>query len=152
MKRLHVHVSVKDLDQSIQFYSGLFATAPSVHKDDYAKWLLDDPRVNFAISTRTDAVGVNHLGIQAETAEELAEIERRAAVAGLNAEPETGANCCYARSDKHWLEDPQGVVWEAFHTLGDIPIYGGERAASEACCVAKPETNAAACSAGSGCC
>ena len=152
MKRLHVHVSVKDLDQSISFYSGLFATAPSVRKTDYAKWLLDDPRVNFAISTRADTVGVNHLGIQAETAEELAEIERRAAVAGLNAEPETGANCCYARSDKHWLEDPQGVVWEAFHSLGDIPVYGGERAASEACCVAKPETKAAACSAGSGCC
>lgn len=152
MKRLHVHVSVKDLDQSISFYSGLFATAPSVRKTDYAKWLLDDPRVNFAISTRADTVGVNHLGIQAETAEELADIERRAAVAGLNAEPETGANCCYARSDKHWLEDPQGVVWEAFHTLGDIPVYGGERAASEACCVAKPETKAAACSAGSGCC
>lgn len=152
MKRLHVHVSVKDLDQSIQFYSGLFATSPSVRKNDYAKWMLEDPRVNFAISTRADAVGVNHLGIQAETAEELAEIERRAVVAGLNAEPEPGANCCYARSDKHWLEDPQGVVWEAFHSLGDIPVYGGERAAGEACCVAKPESTATACSSGSGCC
>lgn len=143
MKRLHVHVSVNDLAESIRFYSGLFATAPTVEKSDYAKWLLDDPRVNFAISTRAQATGVNHLGIQAEDAEELAEIEQRACVAGIASQPEAGANCCYARSDKHWLEDPQGIVWEAFHTMGDIPVYGANRMAGTdkaACCAPAPST------------
>lgn len=159
MKRLHVHVSVKDLPESIRFYSGLFAVAPTVEKHDYAKWMLDDPRVNFAISTRAEAAGVNHLGIQAENAQELAEIEQRARIAGIASEPEAGANCCYARSDKHWLEDPQGVVWEAFHTMGDIPVYGAGRlneTSEEACCApARPSTSEHAqtsCGAGSGCC
>ncbi|MBN8225198.1 MAG: glyoxalase/bleomycin resistance/dioxygenase family protein [Xanthomonadales bacterium] len=161
MKRLHVHVSVNNLPESIRFYSGLFATQPSVEKQDYAKWMLEDPRVNFAISTRANAVGVNHLGIQVESAEELAEIEGRALAAGLGSEPEQGANCCYARSDKHWLEDPQGIVWEAFHTMGDIPVYGGSRdgkdtqAQAQACCApTRPsEPPAASCgSASSGCC
>lgn len=145
MKRLHVHVSVNDLAESIRFYSGLFATAPTVEKKDYAKWMLDDPRVNFAISTRAQATGVNHLGIQAEDAEELAEIERRARVAGISSQPEVDANCCYARSDKHWLEDPQGIVWEAFHTMGDIPVYGANRMAEReksACCAPSPPTTA----------
>ncbi|TKR29617.1 glyoxalase/bleomycin resistance/dioxygenase family protein [Luteimonas gilva] len=158
MKRLHVHVSVKDLSESIRFYSGLFAAPPTVEKHDYAKWMLDDPRVNFAISTHAEAAGVNHLGIQTETADELAELEARADAAGLASEPEVGANCCYARSDKHWLEDPQGVVWEAFHTMGDIPVYGmgrnGQATHAEACCApAKPEAvRASSCSAASGCC
>ncbi|TWT22659.1 glyoxalase/bleomycin resistance/dioxygenase family protein [Luteimonas marina] len=159
MKRLHVHVSVRNLPESIRFYSGLFAAPPSVEKDDYAKWMLEDPRVNFAISTRADAVGVNHLGIQVESADELSEIEERARIAGLSSEPEAGANCCYARSDKHWLEDPQGVVWEAFHTMGDIPVHGRGRSgdvSDEACCApARPTGNAKAASCGSaasGCC
>lgn len=134
MKRMHIHVSVKDIDDSIRFYSGLFASEPTILKDDYAKWMLDDPRVNFAISTRAQSVGINHLGIQAETADELAEIEQRAKRANLHAEPETSANCCYAQSNKHWLEDPQGVVWEAFHSLGEIPVYGGARDNEQACC------------------
>ncbi|MEO8461558.1 MAG: ArsI/CadI family heavy metal resistance metalloenzyme [Dokdonella sp.] len=134
MKRMHIHVSVKDIDDSIRFYSGLFASEPTVRKDDYAKWLLDDPRVNFAISTRAQSVGINHLGIQAENAEELAEIEQRAALANLRAEPETSANCCYAQSNKHWLEDPQGIVWEAFHSFGEIPVYGSARNDEQACC------------------
>lgn len=139
MKRFHVHVSVHDLAESIRFYSSLFASSPGVEKADYAKWVLDDPRVNFAISTRGAALGVNHLGIQAESAEELAEIEQRARSADLNGEPERSASCCYARSDKHWLEDPQGLVWEAFHTTGDIPVYGADRdgkAADPATCCA----------------
>lgn len=157
MKRLHVHVSVKDLSESIRFYTGLFASKPSVEKDDYAKWMLDDPRVNFAISTHAQVVGVNHLGIQAENAEELTEIEARAASAGLASQPEAGANCCYARSDKHWLEDPQGVVWEAFHTMGDIPVYGGGRDGKvdieQACCApAAPANSAQAACGSSGCC
>jgi hypothetical protein len=156
MKRMHVHVSEKDLDESIGFYSGLFATSPTVRKDDYAKWMLEDPVVNFAISTRGGVVGVNHLGIQAESDVELAEIERRAASAGLGAQPEAGANCCYARSDKHWLEDPQGIVWEAFHTMEEIPVYGTGRddvTEDSACCVpAGQATQAAACGADSHCC
>lgn len=157
MKRLHIHVSVKDLSESIRFYSGLFAAAPSVRKDDYAKWMVEDPRVNFAISTRGGDFGVDHLGIQAEDAEELAEIENRAAAAGLGGQPEPGADCCYAHSDKHWLEDPQGVVWEAFHTTGGIAVYGSGRAGKEetagACCAptAVPAVSAA-CAADSGCC
>jgi catechol 2,3-dioxygenase-like lactoylglutathione lyase family enzyme len=156
MKRLHVHVSVANLADSVRFYRGLFASEPTVLKDDYAKWMLDDPRVNFAISTRGDAVGLNHLGIQAESADELAEIEQRALSAGLLVEPEAGANCCYAQSDKQWLADPQGIVWEAFHTVGEIPVYGGQRASGEACCApaTKPRIplGQAACAPGSGCC
>ena len=156
MKRMHIHVSVKDLGESVRFYRGLFAVEPTVLKDDYAKWMLDDPRVNFAISTRSDVVGINHLGIQTESDEELAEIEQRASVADLVAIPEMGANCCYAQSDKHWLIDPQGVVWEAFHTQGEIPVYGGNRQHADACCAPVAKTKIklgeAACNAGSGCC
>lgn len=156
MKRLHVHVSVQDLDASVRFYRGLFAAEPTVLQTDYAKWMLDDPLVNFAISTRQAATGLNHLGIQVESAAELAEIEQRATDAGLAAVPEAGANCCYAQSDKHWLTDPQGIVWEAFHTTGEIPTYGGQRAGTEACCapIDKPRVKLgeAACGAGSGCC
>lgn len=131
MKRLHIHLSVNDLAENIRFYSGIFASPPSVIKEDYAKWMLDDPRVNFAISTRAEGSGVNHLGIQAESAEELTEIQQRVMQAGLISKPEPAANCCYAHSDKHWLQDPQGVVWEAFHTLDDIPVYGSSRVSFE---------------------
>lgn len=154
MKRLHVHVSVKNLPESIRFYSGLFGEAPSVEKPDYAKWMLDDPRVNFAISTRADAVGVNHLGIQVESEEELARIERRARAAGIDSQPEAGASCCYARSDKHWLEDPQGVVWEAFQSMGEIPVYGAGRDTGEsgtACCAPAKPKGKGTCGAGAGC-
>ena len=132
MKRFHVHVNVKDLDASIRFYSQLFATAPSVVKTDYAKWMLDDPRVNFAISRREQASGVDHLGMQAETAEELAEIGQRLAAADAIALTETGTTCCYAHSDKVWAEDPQGLRWETFHTLGAATTYF-EPAAEAAC-------------------
>lgn len=156
MKRLHVHLTVQNLADSVRFYQGLFAAEPTVLKDDYAKWMLDDPRVNFAISTRHAAVGLDHLGIQVESDAELAEIEQRAVDAGLAAVPEAGANCCYAQSDKHWITDPQGIVWEAFHTTGEIPTYGGQRSGSEACCApaAKPRVKLgqAICQPGSGCC
>jgi catechol 2,3-dioxygenase-like lactoylglutathione lyase family enzyme len=157
MKRLHVHVSVKDLQESVRFYRGLFAAEPMVLKDDYAKWMLDDPRVNFAISTRAEATGLDHLGIQVESDAELAEVEQRAVDAGLVAVPEMGSNCCYAQSDKHWITDPQGIVWEAFHTVGEIPTYGGQRTTDEACCApaAKPKIKlgeVARCAPGSNCC
>ena len=125
MKRLHVHVSVDDLAQSIGFYSTLFAAAPTVVKDDYAKWMLDDPRVNFAISKRAgNAAGISHLGIQAEDEAELAEVYDRLARAERPVVEAKGATCCYARSDKQWIADPQGVPWETFFTYGEATVYG----------------------------
>jgi catechol 2,3-dioxygenase-like lactoylglutathione lyase family enzyme len=124
MKRLHVHVSVTDLAASINFYSTLLGSTPSVEKPDYAKWMLDDPRVNFAISTGRDAIGVSHLGIEAESAEELAEVSERLDAAGRPVIAEGATTCCYAQSDKSWISDPDGVVWEAFHTTGAATVYG----------------------------
>lgn len=128
MNRFHVHVSVKDLDESIGFYSKLFGAQPSVTQPDYAKWMLDDPRINFAISHQKcggGMVGVNHLGIQVDSEEKLTELDSRFAEGGLATIEEKGANCCYAKSDKTWLQDPQGIAWEQFHTLGSVPVFGG---------------------------
>ncbi len=125
MKRLHVHVGVADLEQSIRFYSTLFGAQPTKRESDYAKWMLDDPRVNFAISNRSDgAAGLSHLGIQAEDQEELDQVAARAKNAGDSVLIETGASCCYARSNKAWVEDPTGIRWETFFTFGDITTYG----------------------------
>jgi len=124
MKRLHVHVAVHDLQQSIRFYSALFAAEPAVKKDDYAKWMLDDPRVNFAISTRSTKAGLDHLGIQAENGAELEDIGSRLAQADVATTTQKGASCCYAKSDKYWTIDPQGVAWESFHTLDSVPMFG----------------------------
>lgn len=147
MKRLHVHVSVDDLNQSRLFYSTLFGAEPTVVEKDYAKWMLDDPRVNFAISQRGRSGGIDHLGLQVESAEELAEIARRLKAAGETVASETDAACCYARSDKEWAVDPQGVRWESFLTHGQITTYGegsqfdqAPAATSEAaCCAPKAE-------------
>ena len=124
MKRFHVHVAVHDLKQSVRFYSALFSAQPTVLKDDYAKWQLDDPRVNFAISERDSKAGVDHLGMQAESGEELEEIATRLAQADVSTTAQKGASCCYAKSDKYWTIDPQGVAWESFHTLDSVPVYG----------------------------
>lgn len=124
MKRFHVHVSVPDLAQSISFYNKLFGVAPSVHKDDYAKWMLDDPRVNFAISARGAATGVNHLGFQLESEAELAEQRQQIEDADLAAIDESDASCCYANSNKYWIQDPAGIAWETFQTMGEIPVFG----------------------------
>jgi len=124
MKRLHVHVSVKDLDASVRFYSQLFATDPTVHKSDYAKWMLEDPRVNFAISQRDGRQGVQHLGIQVEDRAELAEVYERLRRAERPVIEEGETTCCYARSEKSWIDDPQGVQWEAFLTTGESTVYG----------------------------
>jgi catechol 2,3-dioxygenase-like lactoylglutathione lyase family enzyme len=126
VKRLHVHVAVHDLQQSIRFYSALFAAEPAVTKDDYAKWMLDDPRVNFAISTRSSKAGLDHLGIQAENAAELEDLGSRLAQADVAITAQKGASCCYAKSDKYWTLDPQGIAWESFHTLDSVPMYGQE--------------------------
>jgi catechol 2,3-dioxygenase-like lactoylglutathione lyase family enzyme len=138
MKRFHVHVHVDDLAKSIAFYSKMFAAEPTRHESDYAKWMLDDPRINFAISTRGGEPGVDHLGIQTDSAEELVELKDRAKSADLALADEGETTCCYARSEKHWITDPQGVAWEHFHTLGDIPVFSQREAApagqESACC------------------
>jgi catechol 2,3-dioxygenase-like lactoylglutathione lyase family enzyme len=126
MKRLHVHVSVADLDESIRFYSILFAARPAVEKDDYAKWMLDDPRVNFAISRRDRTTGVRHLGIQVEDHAELAEVYGRIEHTQRPVLNEGRTTCCYAKSEKNWVEDPQGVQWETFLTTGESTVYGGD--------------------------
>ena len=152
MKRLHVHVSVEDLGRSICFYSELFASEPVVRKDDYAKWMLDDPRVNFAISTHRQPVGINHLGFQVDSDEELRDMRAQLAAADARMVEEREQLCCYAKSDKYWVTDPTGIAWETFHTLGSVPVYGEdtavfnhgasivpvEKTASE-CCVPAPQ-------------
>jgi catechol 2,3-dioxygenase-like lactoylglutathione lyase family enzyme len=124
MKRLHVHVSVDDLAASVRFYSTLFATPPTVTKPDYVKWMLDDPRVNFAISTRSSKSGLDHLGIQVETQDELHEVQGRLQQADRPVLEEAAATCCYAQSEKSWITDPQGLAWETFLTSGTSTVYG----------------------------
>jgi catechol 2,3-dioxygenase-like lactoylglutathione lyase family enzyme len=132
MKRFHVHVAVPDLAASINFYSKLFAAEPSVKKSDYAKWMLDDPRINFAISQRGAKLGVNHLGFQVDSGEELEALHAQLEAADRGVVAEMGANCCYAKSDKYWVTDPAGVAWESFHSLGTIPLFGGADAGEDA--------------------
>jgi catechol 2,3-dioxygenase-like lactoylglutathione lyase family enzyme len=125
MKRLHVHMSVDDLDQSIRFYSTLFASEPTVVKPDYAKWMLEDPRVNFAISTHNGrAAGLDHLGIQVENGQELQEVYGRLKTADRPVLEEGKTTCCYAESEKSWISDPAGIAWETFHTTGESTVYG----------------------------
>jgi len=132
MKRFHVHVRVEDIAQSVRFYSTLFATEPTVLKDDYAKWMLDDPRVNFAISTHCgEAAGISHLGIQAEDETELGEVYERLARAERPIFEEKAVTCCYSNSDKQWIADPQGVHWETFFSYGESTVYGVRGASQE---------------------
>lgn len=143
MKRFHVHVSVDDLAGNIRFYSHLFGSQPTVVKDDYAKWMLDDPRINFAISRRGDKAGVNHLGIQVESDEELETMRAQLTLADQPVVEQVEASCCYAKSNKHWVQDPQGVAWETFHSLSNIPLFGEDTqttlgripVTAAACCV-----------------
>jgi len=128
MKRLHVHVSVNDIKESVHFYSTLFAAEPAVLKDDYAKWMLEDPRVNFAISTHRQPAGLNHLGFQVESDEELRGMQAQLKAADARMIQEDEQPCCYARSDKYWVTDPTGIAWETFHTLASIPVYGEDTA------------------------
>jgi hypothetical protein len=155
MKRFHVHVNVTDLDASIGFYSILFGTEPSVRKPDYAKWMLDDPRVNFAISQRDRAAGVDHLGLQADEGAELEEIGARLIAADKVALAEQGTTCCYAHSDKYWAEDPQGVRWESFQTHGEATTYSAPpHEQSGAACCGSSSVSASTqnvCSAGGAC-
>jgi predicted enzyme related to lactoylglutathione lyase len=148
MKRMHVHVAVEDLSRSISFYSALFDTQPAVVKSDYAKWMLDDPHVNFAVSTRGRQPGLDHLGIQVEDKTELHEVYARLRKAGGTVIEQGETACCYAKSEKSWIDDPAGIAWETFHTTGEATEYGdgtGERAAriahAKASCV--PEASVA---------
>jgi catechol-2,3-dioxygenase len=151
MKRLHVHVSVEDIAQSVRFYSTLFAAEPAVTKPDYAKWMLDDPRVNFAISTRGGETGLDHLGIQVETPDELHEVYGRLQQEDRPVLVEGATTRCYAKSEKSWITDPQGLSWETFLTSGESTVYGDSvdlgsiRTTSGACCT--PETPQGACCA-----
>jgi catechol 2,3-dioxygenase-like lactoylglutathione lyase family enzyme len=133
MKRFHVHLGVRSLEESTRFYSAVFGAEPTVRKADYAKWMLDDPCVNFAISKRGQSVGINHLGVQAETAEELENIHSNLERADRSIVAEKGVNCCYAKSDKYWITDPQGIAWESFRSLGSVPFYGEENPKAAAC-------------------
>ena len=148
MKRIHVHVAVDDLAESIRFYSTLFAAEPGVQKTDYAKWMLEDPRLNFAISDRAGTPGIEHLGIQVETQDELREIYARLRKADRSILEEGVTTCCYARSEKSWISDPQGISWETFLTSGESTVYGQEgnlspSATGSACCT--PETPQGVC-------
>lgn len=143
MKRMHLHIAVKDLAESIQFYNTVFGAKPSVQKDDYAKWLLDDPAVNFAISQRSQTVGIDHIGIQADSDQELSEIKSRLDSAELAMVSQEGTTCCYSESDKHWVQDPTGIAWETYHTLASAPTFNGSDAPAQnesACCAPAPQS------------
>lgn len=158
MKRFHVHVAVDNLADSIKFYSGMFAAEPSVVKPDYAKWMLDDPRINFAISLRDRAAGINHLGMQVDSAEELAGMQERLSSLRTDVVGQAEAACCYAKSDKYWVQDPTGIAWETFHTLDNIPVYGDGAGAGERpeeasrCCSPAIKPAASSCGTKSNCC
>jgi len=145
MKRLHLHVSVPDIDQAIAFYSVLFDAAPSVVKTDYAKWMLEDPRVNLAISSRARATGVDHVGIQVDSNAELMALASRLKAAGAETMDQEATTCCYAKSDKSWVTDPAGVRWESFFTHGEATAYGEDEILPEtstACCAPAPAAKA----------
>lgn len=146
MKRLHIHVGVKKLDESIRFYSALFGAQPVKTKPDYAKWMLDSPHVNFAISTRSGKVGIDHLGIQVDDAAELNALRDQLADANLTTHSEGEAVCCYAKSEKSWVEDPSGIAWEAYHTMADAQIFSENSTHdNSACCTPEKEATPASC-------
>jgi catechol 2,3-dioxygenase-like lactoylglutathione lyase family enzyme len=160
MKRFHVNVSVTDISAGIRFYTALFASEPTVRKDDYAKWMLEDPRINFAISQRGHAPGVNHLGFQVDSAAELTSMRSQLSTADQSLVEERDAACCYAKSDKYWVTDPVGIPWETFHTLDSIPIYGVDTEVApkhSSCCQPAQAVDASTCcepkaASSTGCC
>lgn len=157
--RFHVHTHVDNLQASIAFYSRMFGAQPVRVEADYAKWHLENPRLNFAISSRGSKAGIDHLGFQADTPEELAQLKARAEAADAAVQDEGATTCCYARSEKHWVTDPQGIAWEHFQTLADIPVFSESREASpspapqaSACCVPRGRPVGIPVKAGSSCC
>jgi hypothetical protein len=156
MKRFHAHIRVEELGLSVRFYSTLFGAEPTVLKADYAKWMLEDPRVNFAITAGAKATGLDHLGLQVESDEDLATIAGRLDAAGQSVVKQDNASCCYARGNKGWVSDPSGISWETFHTFGENTVYGNDVAPrmpasmaseSESCCTPAPATTSACCAA-----
>jgi catechol 2,3-dioxygenase-like lactoylglutathione lyase family enzyme len=158
MKRFHVHVRVDDLDSSVRFYSTLFGAEPAVLKPEYAKWMLDDPRVNFAVTSGSTSPGLDHLGLQVESDQDLATIAGRLDAAGQSVVKQENAACCYARGNKGWVSDPSGISWETFHTFGENTVYGSDHAprpaaaqpqSSDSCCAPAPapSSSAACCGA-----
>ena len=136
MKRMHIHVGIEQLDQGIRFYTALFGVPPVKIRADYAKWMLEDPRINFAISTRAGTKGVDHLGLQVDEDDELGELRHRLKSAGMFLFDEGETVCCYARSDKSWVQDPAGIAWEAYRTMEDVQVFSsGKPAGGEACCM-----------------
>lgn len=148
MKRFHVHVAVNDLDASIRFYSKVFGVQPTVAKPDYAKWMIEDPRLNFAISSQGSKQGVNHLGFQLDSDEEFQAMHAQLADADAGLVEEIGANCCYAKSDKYWVTDPAGIAWETYHSLATIPMFGSQEptasTSASGCCSPEPAVASAA--------
>lgn len=155
MKRFHAHVRVEDLDTSVRFYSKLFGTEPTVLKSDYAKWMLDDPRINFAITAGSTSTGLDHLGLQVESDEDLVIIAGRLETAGQSVRKQENAACCYARGNKGWVSGPSGISWETFHTFGENTVYGNDLAPrldvnpmeSDSCCAPTSSSTSACCSA-----
>ena len=160
MKRFHLHIGVDDIDKNIRFYSALFGTEPAVRKPDYAKWMIDDPRVNFAISSRGAMAGVDHLGIQVENDNELDGVRTQMVAADAATVEHENAACCYATSKKYWVQDPQGIPWEAFHTLGTIPVFGQSKLSGinvvdengTACCAPSKEVGSGSVTTKTACC
>lgn len=142
MKRFHVHVAVDDLQANIRFYSTVFGVGPTVEKPDYAKWMVDEPRINFAISRRGAKAGLDHLGFQVDSDEELTALRQLIGAADIAAFDQPDAQCCYARSDKYWITDPQGIAWETYRTLGEVEIYGAETKSNDSggCCSPKADS------------
>ncbi len=144
MKTVHIHISVQDIDKSVQFYSNLFGKEPTKHKSDYAKWMLEDPKMNFAISNRSSKHGLDHLGIQVDSESELTEITERLHKAEQQLFDQGVTECCYAKSNKAWVEDPSGIAWEAYENMGDVEVFGPEKSTS-ACCVPKAKQESSCC-------
>jgi len=149
VKRFHIHISVEDLYKNIEFYSQVFNAKPSVVKDDYAKWALDDPALNFAISTRGNKAGLDHVGIQTDSDKELANMQEHLEAAGIKGIAQENTTCCYTRSDKYWVQDPQGIAWETFHSLESVPVFSDQELSAlskSACCApGLPESNSRCC-------
>lgn len=147
MKRMHIHINVEDLNKNIEFYNALFATEPTVQHEDYAKWMLEDPRINFAISCRGAKAGIDHLGLQTEEEGELDEIKQRLEKAELNIESQENTACCYMKSDKHWVTDPQGIAWESFHSLSDFPTFNeaSKKEEQSSCCAPSSDDQSSCC-------
>ena len=146
MKRMHIHVGVKNIEESVRFYNALFGAEPAKLKPDYAKWMLEDPHLNFAISTRAKKTGLDHMGLQVDDSDELNALREQMSAANISTHSDGETTCCYAKSEKSWVEDPNGIAWEAYHTMEDAQIFSGDNVVSEgACCT--PETPQGVCCA-----